>query len=63
MEEKLKEVSNQELMQIYRLILEHMEYLENENLKGEGTKNKSYFIFKLKKKKFIARSGGARNLF
>ena len=35
MEEKLKEVNNQELMQIYRLILEHLEYLEKEKEKVE----------------------------
>ena len=35
MEEKLKEVSNQELIQIYRLILDHLEYLENEKQKLE----------------------------
>ena len=40
MEEKLKEVSNQELMQIYRLILEHMEYLENEKAKVEEEEKK-----------------------
>ena len=33
MEEKLKEVSNQELISIYRLILEHLEYLETEKKK------------------------------
>ena len=35
MEEKLKEVSNQELLQIYRLIMEHLEYLDNEKQKVE----------------------------
>ena len=35
MEEKLKEVSNQELLQIYRLIMEHLEYLDNEKQKLE----------------------------
>lgn len=35
MEEKIKEISNQELIQIYRLIIEHIEYLENEKKKIE----------------------------
>ena len=30
MEEKIKEISNKELIQLLRLILEHKEYLENE---------------------------------
>lgn len=30
MEEKIKEISNQELIQIYRMIIEHLEYLEKE---------------------------------
>ena len=35
MEEKLKEVSNQELIQLYRMIIEHLEYLGNEKAKIE----------------------------
>ena len=35
MEEKLKDISNQELIQIYRMIIEHMEYLEKEKNKIE----------------------------
>ena len=33
MEEKIKELTNQELVQIYRMIVEHLEYLENEKRK------------------------------
>lgn len=33
MEEKLKNLSNQELVQLYRMIVEHLEYLENEKNK------------------------------
>ena len=40
MEEKIKEISNQELLQIYRLILEHLEYLETEKNKVEEVDNK-----------------------
>ncbi len=40
MEEKLKEVTDQELIQIYRLIQEHLEYLENEKTKIEGEEEK-----------------------
>lgn len=36
MEEKLKEVNNQDLLQIYRLILEHLEYLQKEKEKVEA---------------------------
>lgn len=36
MEEKLKEVSNQDLLQLYRLILEHLEYLQKEKEKVEA---------------------------
>lgn len=35
MEEKIKEISNQELIQIYRMIIEHLEYLEKEKNKIE----------------------------
>lgn len=35
MEEKLKDISNQELIQIYRMIIEHLEYLEKEKNKIE----------------------------
>ena len=40
MEEKIKEINNQELLQIYRLILEHLEYLETEKKKVEEVDNK-----------------------
>lgn len=33
MEEKIKEISNQELLQVYNLVLSHLEYLENEKNK------------------------------
>ena len=33
MEEKIKETNNQELLQIYNLIIAHIEYLENEKEK------------------------------
>lgn len=35
MEEKIKEVSNQELIQIYHLITNHLEYLATEKQKIE----------------------------
>ena len=35
MEEKVKSLSNQELIQVYRLLLEHKEYLEVEKKKVE----------------------------
>ena len=35
MEEKVLKLSNQELIQIYRMILEHKEFLENEKRKME----------------------------
>lgn len=35
MEEKIKEISNQELIQIYRMIIEHLEYLKKEKNKIE----------------------------
>ena len=35
MEEKIKEVSNQELIQIYHLIADHLEYLAKEKQKVE----------------------------
>lgn len=35
MEEKIKDISNQELIQIYRMIIEHLEYLEKEKNKIE----------------------------
>jgi len=40
MEEKLKEISNQELIQIYRLIVDHLEFLENEKQKVEEDEKK-----------------------
>ena len=40
MEEKLKEITNQELIQIYRLVLEHLEYLNNEKTKVEEVDKK-----------------------
>ena len=40
MEEKLKKVSNDELLQLYRVILEHIEYLEVEKKKVEEADNK-----------------------
>lgn len=33
MEEKIKELTNQELMQVYNMIMDHLEYLENEKKK------------------------------
>ena len=33
MEEKIKNISNQELISLYRLLLEHIEFLENEDKK------------------------------
>ena len=35
MQEKVKEITNHDLLQIYRLILEHLEFLENEKKKLE----------------------------
>ena len=35
MEEKLKEISNDELLKIYRLVEAHLEYLNNEKKKME----------------------------
>ena len=35
MEKELKEVTNKELIQLYRLILEHQEFLNNEKKKVE----------------------------
>ena len=40
MEEKLKEINNHDLLQIYRLILEHLEFLDNEKKKIEEEDNK-----------------------
>jgi len=40
MEEKLKEISNQELIQIYNLIIEHLKYLDNEKKKIEEDDSK-----------------------
>jgi len=40
MEEKIKEVSNQDLIQIYRMIKDHLEYLENEKNKVEEDEKK-----------------------
>ena len=33
MEEKIKEINNQELIQVYRMILDHLEYLDGEKKK------------------------------
>ena len=35
MEEKIKEISNQDLLQIYRMILDHLEFLQQEKKKVE----------------------------
>ena len=35
MEEKIKELSNDELLQVYRMLIEHLEYLEKEKNKIE----------------------------
>ena len=35
MEEKIKEITIEELLQLYRTIVEHQEYLENEKKKLE----------------------------
>lgn len=35
MKERIKELSNEELMQLYRMLLEHLEYLQNEKNKME----------------------------
>ena len=40
MEEKLKKVSNDDLLQLYRVILEHIEYLEVEKKKVEEVDTK-----------------------
>ena len=40
MEEKVKELSNQELIQIYTMIIQHLELLENEKLKVEEVDKK-----------------------
>ncbi len=34
-ENEIKKLSNDELVQVYRLVLEHIEYLENEKKKIE----------------------------
>ena len=39
MEEEIKKVTNEELIQAYRLVLEHLEYLENEKKKMEEDKD------------------------
>ncbi len=39
MEESIKEVSNQELIELYRLIVSHQEYLNTELEKVEEPKN------------------------
>lgn len=38
MEEKIINLSNQELIKVYRLLLEHKEFLENEKKKLEEEK-------------------------
>ena len=40
MEKELKEITNKELIQLYRLILEHQEFLNNEKKKVEEADNK-----------------------
>ena len=40
MEEQLKEISNSELIQIYRIILEHLDFLANEKKKTEDVDSK-----------------------
>ena len=40
MENELKEITNKELIQLYRLILEHQEFLNNEKKKVEEADNK-----------------------
>ncbi len=42
MKEKIAELSNQELLAIYRLLLEHQEYLENEKKKMEEAENEKW---------------------
>ena len=39
MKDKVKEIDNNELLSIYRLLLEHKEYLENEKKKMEEVKD------------------------
>ena len=39
MEGKIKEATNQELIQLYRLILEHLDYLELEKQKVSELEN------------------------
>ena len=40
MEEQLKGISNKELIQIYRLILDHLDFLESEKKKTEDVDSK-----------------------
>ncbi len=40
MEKELKEITNKELIQLYRLILEHQEFLNNEKRKVEEADTK-----------------------
>lgn len=40
MEEKIKELSNQDLLQVYRMILDHLEYLQQEKKKVEEEEQK-----------------------
>ncbi len=35
MKEKIKELSNEELLKVYRMLLEHLDYLKNEKNKME----------------------------
>lgn len=39
MENKIKELSNKELIELYRILLEHKKYLENEKNKVEEPAN------------------------
>ena len=40
MEENIKELSNQDLLQVYRMILDHLEYLQQEKKKVEEEEQK-----------------------
>ena len=40
MEEKIKELINQDLLQVYRMILDHLEYLQQQKKKVEEEEQK-----------------------
>lgn len=40
MEEKIKELNNQELLQVYRMIMDHLDYLQQEKKKVEEEEQK-----------------------